>query len=104
CAGVLRVDVLPAVNDRDSSCGTVCRSDGFLLLHRLSARTNPLRSSTDSTGVFYLSARPAARMFIAAFASRSWIVPHTHVHALTCRAFLSPTTPHTEHRRVDGNQ
>ena len=52
---------------------------------------------------FSLSARPAARIFLAALWSRSWTEPHPQVHARTFSGFLSPTVPHVEHILVDGN-
>src|SRR5690606_25009042 len=47
---------------------------------------------------FSLSARPAARMFLAALTSRSWTVPHSlHVHDRTCKGLGPSRAPHAEH-------
>jgi hypothetical protein len=41
-----------------------------------------------------LSARPTAKMFLAALTSRSWIVPHAaHVHWRTCSGLGPSFTP-----------
>jgi hypothetical protein len=43
-------------------------------------------------------------MLIAALMSRSWTAPQGQVHSRMCSGFFSPTTPHVEQVRVDGNQ
>src|ERR1035437_4729268 len=60
---------------------------------------------------FWVSASPAAtmrpstRMFLAAFRSRSWVMPHcVQVQDLTARGFLPELNPHSEHSRLEGNQ
>jgi hypothetical protein len=51
-----------------------------------------------------LSARPAAKMFLAAFTSRSWIVPHAgHVHWRTLSGFGPSFTPQAEHTWLVGS-
>ena len=52
---------------------------------------------------FRLSARPAASMFLAAFTSRSCIVPHAaQVHSRTCNGFGPSFAPHAEHTWLVG--
>src|ERR1019366_6281591 len=49
--------------------------------------------------------RPSTRMFLAAFRSRSWVMPHcVQVQDLTARGFFPELNPHTEHSRLEGNQ
>ncbi|TWJ31345.1 hypothetical protein JD81_04900 [Micromonospora sagamiensis] len=43
-------------------------------------------------------------MFRAALTSRSWVVPHRHVHVRTPNGMLSATVPHTEQVLEDGYQ
>ena len=51
-----------------------------------------------------MSARPAAKMFLAAFTSRSWTVPHApHVHARTLSGFGPSVTPQAEHTWLVGS-
>ena len=43
-------------------------------------------------------------MFLAAFTSRSWTVPHAaHVHARTCSGLGPSFTPHAEHTWLVGS-
>src|ERR1035437_4717415 len=49
--------------------------------------------------------RPSTRMFLAAFRSRSWVMPHcVQVQDLTARGFFPELNPHSEHSRLEGNQ
>src|ERR1035437_718178 len=49
--------------------------------------------------------RPSTRMFLAAFRSRSWVMPHSvQVQDLTARGFVPELNPHSEHSRLEGNQ
>ncbi len=49
--------------------------------------------------------RPSTRMFLAAFRSRSWVMPHSvQVQDLNARGFLPELNPHPEHSRLEGNQ
>src|ERR1019366_1476532 len=49
--------------------------------------------------------RPSTRTFLAAFRSRSWVMPHcVQVQDLTASGFIPELNPHTEHSRLDGNQ
>ncbi|MCW2939186.1 MAG: hypothetical protein JWN00_2171 [Actinomycetia bacterium] len=42
-------------------------------------------------------------MLIAAFTSRSWVVPHAwHVHSRTCSGLGPSLTPHAEHSCEEG--
>ena len=51
-----------------------------------------------------MSARPAAKMFLAAFTSRSWAVPHAaHVHSRTLSGFGPSFTPQAEHTWLVGS-
>ena len=51
-----------------------------------------------------MSARPAAKMFFAAFTSRSWTVPHAaHVHWRTLSGLGPSVTPHAEHTWLVGS-
>ena len=51
-----------------------------------------------------MSARPAAKMFLAAFTSRSWTVPHAaHVHCRTLSRLGPSLTPHAEHTWLVGS-
>jgi hypothetical protein len=43
-------------------------------------------------------------MFFAAFTSRSWVVPQSHVHSRTLSGILSCKVPQTEHSLEEGNQ
>ena len=43
-------------------------------------------------------------MLRAAFTSRSWIVPHGHVHSLMPSGIVSWSAPHAEHTLDEGNQ
>ena len=53
---------------------------------------------------FSLSLRPRARMFLAAFTSRSWTAPHaSHVHPRTLSGFGPSLTPHAEHTWLVGS-
>src|SRR5262249_60733056 len=36
--------------------------------------------------------------------SRSWVVPHRHVHDRTCSGIFSASAPQAEHSLEDGNQ
>ena len=48
---------------------------------------------------------PTAKMFAAAFASRSWVVPHSgHVHSRTLSGSFSTICPQSEQVFEDGNQ
>src|ERR1035437_6992490 len=48
---------------------------------------------------------PSTRMFLAAFRSRSQVMPHCgQVQDLTARGLLPELNPHPEHSRLDGNQ
>lgn len=51
-----------------------------------------------------MTASPAARRLIAAFPSRSWVVPHVpHVHSRTFKGIVSASRPQAEHSFVLGN-
>jgi hypothetical protein len=43
-------------------------------------------------------------MFFAAFTSRSWVVPQSHVHSRTFCGILPCKVPQTEHSLEEGNQ
>jgi len=44
-------------------------------------------------------------MFLAAFRSRSWVMPHSvQVQDLTSRGFFPELNPHPGHSRLEGNQ
>lgn len=88
------VDVLSAVNGGDS-----CRAA------HAAPRWVPASPGTAAiTGgltlppqAFSLSARPAARMFRAAFTSRSWTVPHAaHCQVRTLSGLGPSLVPHSE--------
>src|SRR5690606_1260758 len=53
---------------------------------------------------FSLSARPAARMLIAALTSRSWTAPHGQAHSRTFSGIDSASAPQAEHSFELGNQ
>src|ERR1019366_8965738 len=49
--------------------------------------------------------RPSTRTFLAAFRSRSWVMPHcVQVQDLTARGFIPELNPHPEHSRLEENQ
>src|SRR5664280_2630129 len=49
--------------------------------------------------------RPSTRMFLAAFRSRSQVMPHpVQVQDLTVRGFFPELNPHPEHSRLQGNR
>lgn len=81
CVSRTGIDVLPALKGEDSSRAAdaalrwvpVSQGRAFRYVAGLTAPPQ----------AFNLSARPAARMLIAAFTSRSWIVPQMHVQART---------------------
>ena len=53
---------------------------------------------------FSLSLRPSARMFLAAFTSRSCTVPHAaQAHSRTCSCFAPSLVPHAEHTWLVGS-
>ncbi len=43
-------------------------------------------------------------MFFAAFTSRSWAVPQSHVHSRTLSGIVSCKVPQAEHSLDEGNQ
>src|SRR5664280_1943493 len=103
-----RFDILPAMNDRDSYRATHA-APWWVLPSQTTAGTSP--PLMPPPRAFRVSASPAAtirpstRMFLAAFRSRSWPMPHCgQVQDLTARGFLPELTPHSEHSRLEGNQ
>src|SRR5665647_2734699 len=106
--GTCSIDILPAMNDRDSYRATH-EAPWWVLASQAAARTSP--GLTPPPRAFKVSASPAAtmrpstRMFLAAFRSRSWVMPHCgQVQDLTVRGFLPELNPHPEHSWLDGNQ
>src|SRR5665647_2542274 len=102
------IDILPAMNDRDSYRATH-EAPWWVLASQAAAGTSP--SLTPPPRAFKVSASPAAtmrpstRMFLAAFRSRSWVTPHcVQAQDLTARGFFPELNPHTEHSRLAGNQ
>ena len=105
------VTCLPAVNERrgfprglrrvwGGSCFIADRhSEGW----SYTGSTGTLRVPAHRGGsAFNLSARPAARMLIAALWSRSWVAPHGQVHLRTFSGILRrrPTVDHSPVRRA----
>src|SRR5665213_3399594 len=102
------IDILPAMNDRDSYRATHA-APWWVLASKAAAGTSP--PLMPPPRAFRVSASPAAtmrpstRMFLAAFRSRSWVMPHCgQVQDLTARGFFPELTPHPEQSWLDGNQ
>src|ERR1035437_10863212 len=81
----------------------------WVLPSQAAAGTSP--ALTPPARAFRVSASPAATMrpstttFLAAFRSRSWVMPHcVQVQDLTARGFIPELNPHTEHSRLEENQ
>src|SRR5664280_3142813 len=96
------------MNDRDSYRAAHA-APWWVLVSQAAAGTGPPLMAPPRA--FRVSASPAAtmrpspRMFLAAFRSRSWVMPHSaQVQDLTARGFLPELTPHPEHSRLDGNE
>src|SRR5580704_6938668 len=88
------VDVLPAVNGGDSFRAAHAALRWVLASAPAAARCG----LTPAPQAFDLSARPAAKMFFAAFTSRSWTVSHAaQVQVRTLSGFGPSFTPHAEH-------
>jgi hypothetical protein len=102
-----QLDILPALKDGDSSCAA------HGALRWVAVSPGPARASpglTDPPQPFMVSGcppatlRPSRRMFLAAFTSRSWTVPHAaHAHSRTLSGFGPSRCPHAEHSWLDGN-
>src|SRR6185437_8878501 len=95
------LDVLPAVNDRDSS------NAAHATLRWVPVSPGPAGTSPGLTfppQAFRLSLRPRASTLRAAFTSRSWIIPQAvQVHSRTASGLGPSLTPHAEHTWLVGS-
>src|SRR5674476_987022 len=102
------LDVLPAMNDRDSYRAAHAAPRRVLPSQAAAGTGPPLMPPARAFRVCASPAatmRPSTRMFLAAFRSRSWVMPHAvQVQDLTARGFFPWLTPHTVHSRLQGNQ
>src|SRR5690606_13432313 len=96
----MRFDFLPSLKRGDSNR----RRLGFLLHSRSPAREDSRGGLTPAPQAFYLSASPAARMFLAALTSRSWVAPQGQVHCRTFSGMASCRAPHALHSLLLGDQ
>ena len=108
CRCLTSLDILLAMNDRDSYRAAHA-APWWVLASQAAAGTSP--ALMPPPRAFRVSASPAAtmrpstRMFLAAFRSRSWVMPHSvQVQDLTARGFFPELTPHPEQSWLEGNQ
>src|SRR5215472_7105213 len=98
---MLSFDVLPAVNGGDSS-GTAHAAPRWVPVSAPAATVSD--GLTPVPQAFSLSLRPRTRMFLAAFTSRSWTVPHAAQAQVRTFSGLGPSlTPQAEHTWLVGS-